>query len=223
MSENIQDTPFGRYHILEIGHVLVAGQFWDKFLKEQVYDKFIKPDWVVLEGGAHVGYHTVYLSKKAKKVIAFEPQRYCYNYLIKNLELNDCKNVISYSQALYRRPCKLITARGLQEKIGYGGFQSASLWLQEDKDGDIDAVTIDSLNLEKLNLIKLDCEGMEIPILEGAYETIKRTKPLIAYEQYRHPHHGYGSIEDFSEFFRNINYNICCLDSNNYLATPKEL
>ena len=53
--------------------------------------------------------------------------------------------------------------------------------LQTQQSGNIPQITIDSLN-QNPDLIHLDIEGYEGFALEGAVETIKRSKPMIVLE-----------------------------------------
>jgi FkbM family methyltransferase len=42
--------------------------------------------------------------------------------------------------------------------------------------------TLDSFNFERVDLVKIDVEGMELDVLEGAEQTIRRCKPQMAIE-----------------------------------------
>lgn len=43
--------------------------------------------------------------------------------------------------------------------------------------------TLDSFDLQDVDLIKIDCEGGELFVLQGAFETLKRCKPVVVVEQ----------------------------------------
>jgi len=65
-----------------------------------------------------------------------------------------------------------------------------------------------------IDLIKIDVEGGELNVLEGAVETIKRTKPVIIFE------HGLGASEFYDSspekvfaLFDSLNYNISLMKS----------
>jgi FkbM family methyltransferase len=52
--------------------------------------------------------------------------------------------------------------------------------------GSIPLKTLDSFNLSGIDMIKIDVEGFEEEILAGAFDTIKRNKPVIVVEQQKH-------------------------------------
>jgi len=46
--------------------------------------------------------------------------------------------------------------------------------------------TLDSFNFTEVDLIKIDCEGYEVPILNGAKETVLCNRPMMIVEQQDH-------------------------------------
>ncbi|MCS7121544.1 MAG: FkbM family methyltransferase [Archaeoglobaceae archaeon] len=56
---------------------------------------------VVVDAGAHVGLFTIYASRKAKKVIAIEPNPKNYSLLELNIKRNNLKNVKAIKKALW--------------------------------------------------------------------------------------------------------------------------
>ena len=66
----------------------------------------------------------------------------------------------------------------------FGGLELGS-----QQQGDlIQLVTLDSLSLESCNFIKIDVEGMEVPVLSGAGQTIDQFKPILYIENDRQEH-----------------------------------
>jgi len=55
---------------------------------------------IVIDVGAHIGIHTIHLAKRAKLVIAVEPEPRNYMLLKKNLKLNKLRNVLALPIAL---------------------------------------------------------------------------------------------------------------------------
>ena len=76
----------------------------------------IKELEVIVDIGAHIGYYSLYSSKKVKngRVFAFEPFEESFEILIKNLELNQITNVVTQNM-------------GVSHKSG-----SATLYLKKD-------------------------------------------------------------------------------------------
>jgi len=55
----------------------------------------------------------------------------------------------------------------------------------EQGDGDIQCRTLDSFHLENVDLVKIDVDGHEVPLLEGARETLSKNTPVINIEMKR--------------------------------------
>jgi FkbM family methyltransferase len=63
-----------------------------------------------------------------------------------------------------------------------------SVALQTSADGEIPAISLDAyLEGDRVSLIKADVEGMELPLLAGAAETIRRHQPKLAICVYHYP------------------------------------
>lgn len=149
------------------------GDRWEPFLHE-VFERYITKDSVVLEGGCHIGTHTMKLAQLAKTVYCFEPLDSSRSLLEENLTLNNLENVF-------------VSNSGLSDELSSTSFA----WVSKDNIGgavlknegdDIPLVTIDSLNLEQLDFIKLDIEGYEKKAILGGLETIKKFTPVITLE-----------------------------------------
>ena len=139
----------------------------------------IPPRSTIVDVGANVGNHTVFygLCGRTAKVIAFEPNPVANGLLRRNVELNRLGNVdLGFSHLALGRSTSLgrvITPR----ELNLGGSR-----IQVTGGGSIEIVPLDSLELPECDFLKIDVEGMEIDVLAGAEETIKRCKPTIAIE-----------------------------------------
>ena len=69
-----------------------GNSFTDGFLKG-VIEKYVKPDSVCVDVGANLGYVSLYLAQRCKRVLAFEPQPVVFLQLCANLFLNQQFNV----------------------------------------------------------------------------------------------------------------------------------
>lgn len=139
----------------------------------------IPPGSIVVDIGANVGNHAVFygLCSRVSKVLAFEPNPVANALLRRNVELNGLSTVdLSWSHlGLGRSSCVGTVVTPKERNLGGSRLQISNA-------GDIEIVALDSLELIECDFIKIDVEGMEIDVLAGAKETIKRCKPVIAIE-----------------------------------------
>jgi hypothetical protein len=61
-------------------------------------------------------------------------------------------------------------------------------------------VSIDEMKLARVDLIKIDIEGMEMDALNGAKDTIRRTKPYLLIEKIK------SNESDLNQFLTNYGY-----------------
>lgn len=140
-------------------------------------------DGVIVDAGAYIGDTTIPLSRLAKKVYAFEPQAETREILKYNLDLNHITNVEVMPYALGDSPSVVkYNSVNLQELNGEllpspGGTQVGVAV----GDCEVEMVSLDSLGLRP-DFVKADIEGMEIPLLAGAINLIKSTRPIFFLE-----------------------------------------
>ncbi len=94
MLYNIYDNVIGR-------SLDLYGEYCESEI--ELFRQVIQPDSVVLEVGANIGAHTVFLARQVMPsgmVVAFEPQRIVYQTLCANLALNSIRNVFCLQQAV---------------------------------------------------------------------------------------------------------------------------
>lgn len=144
----------------------------------EILRSFLKPDSVVVEAGAHVGAITVELARAAGRVLAFEPQRLCFQQLCANLVLNDLQNVWAVHGALGAED-----GTCLVPPEGTGVRNTGGITLLGVSEGEqVVMRSIDSLGLKRVDLVKADVEGMEAHVVAGAIETIRRDRPVLYLE-----------------------------------------
>ena len=139
---------------------------------------------LVVEVGANIGCHTLPMAKKvgpSGHVIAFEPQRVLHHMLCGNLALNVAWNVTALQVAIGSTAGVTHVPTVSYNQPGNFGRVSMS-----DSEGEpVPLFPLDHYALPVLHLLKIDVEGMELEVLQGAAETIKRTRPLIYCENDR--------------------------------------
>lgn len=89
-------------------HDLYIGRSFDTYgefseAEIDVFRQIVRPGDVVLDVGANIGGHTLYLAQAVGphgKVLAFEPQRMLFQTLCANMAINSITNAYCYNQAL---------------------------------------------------------------------------------------------------------------------------
>lgn len=150
--------------------------------ESDLFSELVTPDMIVIEVGANVGAHTVQLSRLARKVIAFEPQRLAFQALCGNLALNSCANVQAHQMAVAYRPGSVsVVQLDPDAPNNVGGLS-----LKAEVPGVAERVPVTTLAHMPCDFLKLDCEGMELDVLKGC-EAMLRTKRPIVYAECDRP------------------------------------
>lgn len=195
---------------------LIDGRPHDTFL-HAVYDRHVTRESVVVEAGAHVGTHTLLLSKRAAKVLAFEPQLPLYLQLCANLWLNDCRNVEPVHTALFSRACDL-KPNVHEEHYWQSPAKSGLSFSPTGNPADfltVAARTLDSYALARLDLLKIDAEWNDLQVAKGGVETIARCRPVIVFEE-----GGNEDIGPWHALLDPLGYAISRIEQSNFLAVP---
>jgi len=152
----------------------------------RLFEKLVKPEMVVLDIGAHIGYYTLIaadLVGKNGKVFAFEPAPDNYALLVKNIEVNGYKNIIP-------------TQKAVSNKTG-----TTKLFLDPDCKGAhriydcrdkkehviVNLTTLDEFfkyRDGRINIIKMDVEGAEMGVLQGMTNLIKKNIDLKIFAEF---------------------------------------
>jgi FkbM family methyltransferase len=148
----------------------------------KLFDKYINNGDIVIDVGANIGTHTLWLANKVGAegfVYAFEPQRLLFQTLCANLALNSIQNVdcrqlgVGYTQRLIKVP--------LLDPLKINNF--GGLNIEGHSEGEKVAICkIDDIGLTSCSFIKIDVEGMEPEVLQGAMNTIVQCRPVVYLE-----------------------------------------
>jgi len=133
---------------------------------------------LVLDIGANVGNHTIYLAAVAKcRVVAFEPNRALTEALERSVVLNGLTDEVTVHSVAVGR----LASKGKFAVLDEANLGGQSVAVEDD--GDFDVITLDSFPLPgRVAAIKIDVEGMEPDVLAGAHGLIERDKPLVYVE-----------------------------------------
>ena len=132
-----------------------------------------RADGLVVDAGANIGNHALYLCARGLEVVAFEPDPVLALAIAFSGELNQFDHIRVEPVAL---GSERTTARLVGHPEGNVGAQS----LKVGRAG-VTVMPLDDYGLAPA-AIKIDVEGMEMHVLNGARETIARHRPLLYVE-----------------------------------------
>jgi FkbM family methyltransferase len=156
---------------------LFQGKAWEK-ITDTLVKRYAKPGSVVLDIGAYVGTHAMFMSKcvgPQGKVYAFEPQPKSFRELFMNMKLNNISNAFLKNMALGKEEGKVELSLIPQGNEGMASCYGGSGVF-------VEMNTLDSFKLNNISLIKIDVEGMEDEVLAGGMKTIQKNRPVLIVE-----------------------------------------
>lgn len=160
--------------------IIMSNNYWDMSGLE-IINKHLVEDAVIVDIGANIGSHSLYwaIECNASKIYAFEPLPAMFEVLEKNIDLNNLHGrVIPHNFGLLDVETNAEIHHYDPNNIGATAFRPSET-------GPFKLKTLDSLKIpEKVDLIKIDAKDAEVEILYGAFELIKRDKPVIVLESY---------------------------------------
>ena len=159
--------------------------FWKKFEVNkwenetiQIIEKYVTKETFFIDIGAWIGPITLYASKFASKIIAFEPDPVAHGILKKNVQLN--ANSDFYKKIKLN---KLAISGKDQDSIDLYSSEFGNSGTSAILDGNLDKISVDTISLSevinKFNLkkeklfIKIDVEGYEYELLKNNMDLIK--------------------------------------------------
>lgn len=152
----------------------------EPFMMQKMKD-FMNENDTYIEVGANYGDFTLQASLEVGingKVYAFEPGKKVYDFLSKNIILNDLSNIIVENMAVLDEDKEISFVETLQEDNcgSLGSYVSSSD--KKDKN-QIKATSLDSYFKNKIiDIIRLDAEGSECNVLRGADKILDASKDV---------------------------------------------
>lgn len=133
---------------------------------------------VVLDIGANIGNHAIYLALVNKcKVICFEPDSKLTDSILYSAELNNISRNIEIHNVALGNENTICNLQMSKENPNNVGSQQVVTGY-----GNIVMTTLDSLNIDRVDCIKIDVEGFEEKVLLGGINLIKKNMPIIYVE-----------------------------------------
>jgi len=161
-----------------VGELERSGGFYQRDLAALLQGR-LAGDAVSADVGAHIGVVTVLLAGLCPKghVYAFEPVAENHAHLISNVAANQLGNVSVQRMAVFDTDGEI----NLEYDAAYPGGSHVGR-----AGATVPSVRFDTWardeGLDRLDLVKLDVEGVELAVLDGAAETLRRFRPILVVE-----------------------------------------
>jgi FkbM family methyltransferase len=164
-----------------VADCLRSGELFEKFIVTFVRH-FINPKRNIIDLGANIGTHSVIYSNYTDgTVYSFEPQKTVFDILTKNIEANNCNNIIPYNFGASNVNKEFFMNACYENKDNQGAFKIDDL-LNENSGLKIECKIIDELEIQDVCYVKIDVEGHEYEALLGMKQLLIRDHPTIMIE-----------------------------------------
>ena len=150
--------------------------------------KLIKPSFKVFDVGANIGWYSLNFAKTISdvEVYAFEPVPKTFNYLTRNIELNEIHCIEKYNFGFSNEVKELTFYYDLE---GSGNSSMANLSDKKHvQEITCKVTTLDQFTQKEniaVDFIKCDVEGAELFVFAGGEVTLRQYKPIIFTEMLR--------------------------------------
>ena len=140
---------------------------------------------VFLDVGANTGQYSLFMSRYANEVHAFEPYEPVLQRFRRMVEINHLQNIKIYPLGLGNKNEKLPFFKPPELNQGAGsfieGFYPGNTNYKELEIVVGDEV-LEKAGLRRVDLIKIDVEGYEKPVLQGLVRTLTTSRSIVDFE-----------------------------------------
>ncbi len=166
---------------------------------------------IFIDIGANIGWYSLIVDKlvdKEVKVFSFEPEPFNYELLLKNMDLNQARNIKPVRKAigdregevnLYIYPDKNRGRHSALPIYNYGFIK-------------VPLTTLDSFvrseGINRVKLIKIDVEGFEYMVLKGAIRTLSFTDFVILEVTPEYMRRGGVNYAEFVKFLAKLGFDM---------------
>jgi FkbM family methyltransferase len=205
-------------------------------LVQETYEAVLRPGDIAIDVGAHKGRHCIVMAERVfptGRVLAFEPLPVCRERIEKEIAeydpaLSNVLTVFPYALGDCTGATEFVVAK---DALAFSGLKERQYeWPTELERISIEVRRLDDLcaGLPAVRYLKVDAEGGEYHILQGAEQTLKCCRPVVAFE------FGVNSIaeykitpRDMAQFWSKLNYLVFdivgnLLDETGFVANAEQ-
>jgi FkbM family methyltransferase len=173
---------------------------------------------VFVDVGANVGQHSLFMSRIAAQVVAFEPYEPYEPVRLRlqhQINLNNINNIAVHAEGLSDRSGTLPFYAPAGSNAGIGSFDHKSTIKGNIEIGELALVNGDAHFEQhkpmRLDLLKIDVEGFEKAVIKGLQNTLQTYRPVVVCEM------TYGNADSFKtsgDIINSLpeNYTLLCFD-----------
>ena len=155
----------------------------------------------VVDVGSNIGNHSLYFSKYFKTVYTFEAHPRIFS--VQKINVSEINNIKPFNFGLGNKNKNSII---YENQFNLGG---SSVVNRVGKKIKIKLRKLDSIkNIKNLKLIKIDVEDFELEVLKGSIKTLKKFKPIVAFESW-------SNHKPKISLLKKLGYNIYIIDNFN--------
>ena len=166
----------------------------------------------LIDCGCNYGFYSFYTASISNKnnVVSIEASSKTSKEFLKNLELNNFKNIYFINKAVSNEDNQELnfneSLNDWESSLSHDNFKLKSV-------NKVQSIKIDTLaqsfNLDEyILLIKLDIEGYEMNAIDGALNTIEKFSPIIIIEFSKYIFDNVKNIAILEKFLKNYDYEI---------------
>ncbi len=179
--------------------------FRDHYFLKVVPEYKLKPEDIILDIGAHIGAYAVSVASELRrcKVFALEPSKENFEYLERNVALNNLSNVIVSNLALY----DFQGTASLYHCKGSWGHTISKKISDDYEEVKTDTLTnfIQDNNIICCNFMKMNCEGAEFKIVLSTPKEFLKKIEIVCISYHLDKTEGY-SENDLIKYLQNCGF-----------------
>ena len=184
-------------------------------INTQIISRILKKGMTCLDIGGNIGYYVLLerqLVGDKGRIIAFEPSPRNYNYLKKNIQLQNVTNISAYNFACgdidgnatffinkKSNGCKVIAEGIIPPDPSLGTLSEVPVRILDP--------FIEELKLGRVDFIRMDSEGYELHIFKGLKKTLEKFKPIISIELHKRQL-GIKGTKEFFKLMKELDYEV---------------